>query len=261
MPSVILVLVNTPALRDAIAKNAAGFEIRWSMDALGHEKTGEPGRREVAGIAELLPALIVIELDRPADWLSAVRSDPATRRIPVIAIAADEAAEKRAMLAKVNAVLTPEAFIRELPGILPEYARVFKAADALNAQCQGSPPPLVRKGLHEFNSHRYFEAHEILEEAWNKETGPVRELYRAILQVGIAYYQIERRNYWGAHKMFLRMRQWFAPLPDYCQGIDVARLRADVLAAREHLEALGPERIAEFDHSLLKPVLYEGAPT
>ena len=41
----------------------------------------------VAGIAELRPALIVIELDRPAGWLPTVRSDPATRRIPVIAIA------------------------------------------------------------------------------------------------------------------------------------------------------------------------------
>ncbi len=91
--------------------------------------------------------------------------------------------------------------------------------------------------------------------------GPVRDLYRAILQVAIAYYQIERGNYWGAHKLFLRVLQWFAPLPDRCQGIDVARLRADAAAARAHLEALGPERIAEFDRSLFKPVVYEGAPT
>ena len=59
--------------------------------------------------------------------------------------------------------------------------------------------------------------------------------------------------------MFLRMLQWFAPLPDRCQGIEVARLREDAATARAHLEALGPERISEFDRTLLKPVIYEGA--
>jgi hypothetical protein len=78
------------------------------------------------------------------------------------------------------------------------------------------------------------------------------------LQVGIAYYQIQRKNYAGARKLFLRTLQWFAPLPDYCLGIDVAQLQADALAARTHLEALGPERIAEFDQALFKPVRYEG---
>jgi len=52
-------------------------------------------------------------------------------------------------------------------------------------------------------------------------SGPVRELYRAILQVGIAYYQIERGNHRGALKMLLRSVQWLAMLPDRCQGIDV----------------------------------------
>ncbi len=121
------------------------------------------------------------------------------------------------------------------------------------------------QGLRQFNAHEFFECHETLETVWRRETGPVRELYRAILQIGVAYYQIERGNYWGAYKMFLRTLQWFEPLPDRCQGIDVARLRADADAARAHLEALGPERIAEFDRALIRPVVYEeheqGAPT
>ncbi len=261
MASVILALANSPALRAAIADSAAGFDVRWSFEPTGYEKIGERGRREIAGIAELHPALIVIELDRPMEWLPAVRSDPATRRIPVLVITADEATERWAMTATVNAILTPEAFVRELPGILTEYARIFKAGEKLGSQCQDAPPALALKGLRQFNAHEFFECHETLEEAWNEEAGPVRELYRAILQVAVAYYQIERSNYWGAHKLFLRMLQWFAPLPDRCQGIDVARLRADADAARQRLEALGPERVAEFDRSLFKPVVYEGAPT
>jgi hypothetical protein len=253
----ILALIQTPALRNAIQTQSEGFDIQWTLETAGIDKPGEPGRREVAAIADLQPALILIELDQPADWLPSARSDPATRRIPILAIADDDDAERSAMASRVDAVLTMEAFLNALPGILTEYARVFDATGELNRQCADLPPPLVIKGLHEFNAQEYFECHETLEEAWMKEPGPVRDLYRAILQVGIAYYQIQRGNYWGAHKMFLRMLQWFAPLPDRCQGIDVARLRADAAAARAHLESLGPERIREFDRSLLKPVIYE----
>lgn len=72
----------------------------------------------------------------------------------------------------------------------------------------------------------------------------------------MAYLQIERGNYHGAVKMFLRVRQWIDPLPDQCRGVDVARLRDDAAVVYEQLVALGPERIAQFDFNLLKPVVY-----
>src|SRR4051794_31840036 len=110
MSKILLALINTPELRGAIEQNAQEFDVRWTFEAVGYEKADETGRREIAGIAELGPSLIVIELDRPAKWLPGVRSDPATRRIPVIAIASDAAAEHEASEAEVNAILTPEAF-------------------------------------------------------------------------------------------------------------------------------------------------------
>lgn len=242
-----LILANSTALREAVAQKAEGFTLRWSLD---------PQANEVAAVAAMLPALIVIELDRPAEWLHRVRADPATRRIPVIAIAVDEAAQARAQAAHVDAVFSPEEFVQALPDVLTKYARLYGKSDILRDQCEEEPPPLVLRGLHEFNAGEYFECHETLEEAWNEESGPVRELYRAILQVSIAYYHIQRGNFPGAQKMFLRMVQWFAPLPDRCQGIDVGKLRADVVAARAELDRLGPEHIVEFDRSLFRPVVY-----
>jgi hypothetical protein len=88
------------------------------------------------------------------------------------------------------------------------------------------------------------------------DTSPGRELYRAILQVAVAYLQIERGNYAGAMKMFLRLRQWIDPLPETCRGVNVAQLRADAWRARETLIALGKDRIGEFDRELFKPVIY-----
>ena len=98
------------------------------------------------------------------------------------------------------------------------------------------------------------EAHEELELAWKAESRPIRELYRGVLQVAVAYLHITRGNYPGALKMFLRLRQWLDPLPDECLGVNVAQLRTDARAARTALEALGPDQLDQFDLRLLKPV-------
>src|SRR5262249_50784641 len=112
----ILVLVNTPALRDAIAEKAVGFDLRWSLDLEANA---------VAEVTALLPALIVVELDRPADWLYRVRSDPATRRIPVIAVAGDAGARKRAKVAHADVVFSARELIEALPDALTNNARIF----------------------------------------------------------------------------------------------------------------------------------------
>ncbi|PJF35484.1 MAG: hypothetical protein CUN49_10365 [Candidatus Thermofonsia Clade 1 bacterium] len=183
-----------------------------------------------------------------------VRSDPATRRLPTVAIGPEAAA------AHANAVhiplYSPEQFLRDAAAIVRLHARAAANAQALAAQCAEPLPPLVQRGLQEFNRGAYYECHETLEEAWMHETRPIRDLYRVILQISVAYYHILRGNYNGAQKMFLRAMQWFAPLPDQCMGIDVAALRADVAAVRLHLQALGAANIAQFDRSLLKPIRY-----
>lgn len=112
------------------------------------------------------------------------------------------------------------------------------------------------KGIEQFNQREYFEAHETLEAAWNEDSTPGRELYRAILQVAVAYLQIERKNYRGAIKMFLRVRQWMNPLPDVCRGVDVKQLRQSAQKVHEKLSSLGTEGIAHFDISLLPPVVF-----
>jgi predicted metal-dependent hydrolase len=256
MPPLLLVLVHSPALGDAIINHPGEFDVRWSLDF--SRGPGPDAQFIVGQVADLQPALIVIEPEWPMSWLPRLHADPATRRIPLIAIVESDEGRKRAVDANANLIVTPDEFIKGLPDILLKNAKVPKNIDQIARECADSPSTLVVKGLEQFNAQEYFEAHETLETAWKTESGPVRELYRAILQVGVAYLQIQRGNYAGARKMFLRTKQWLAPLPDRCQGIDVAQLRRDALAVREHLESLGADRINEFDHSLLKPIIHEG---
>ena len=58
--------------------------------------------------------------------------------------------------------------------------------------CNAPLPPQAVEGFLLFNAGKYFEAHEALEEAWNAETGRVRDLYRGILQSAVVYLHITR---------------------------------------------------------------------
>jgi len=123
--------------------------------------------------------------------------------------------------------------------------------------CQGKLPPHAKEGLRLFNAGEYFEAHEALELAWREETGQVRRLYQGILETAVTYLRIQRGNYVGAVKVYDRSRKWLRDWPDVCCGVNVSQLRADLDRVMAEVQRLGPERIAEFDQSLLKPVLWD----
>jgi predicted metal-dependent hydrolase len=251
-----------------------GFRVEWIEKAeqiapeepeppwrqLGEHLIG-PGAALLDLVSQKRPALILFDLDNRAvpweDWIMLLTSVPATRRIPVICFGSHRDVEsmRSAKAAGAGLVLARSAFVSELPELIQKHAAIPDPA-ALEAACRQPLTEDAIRGLQEFNRGEYFEAHESLETAWMAEDGIGRDLYRAVLQVAVAYYQIERANYNGAAKMFLRMRQWIEPLPDICRGIDVAQLRADAQRVHKVLMALGPERLHEFDLSLLRPVKY-----
>jgi len=119
--------------------------------------------------------------------------------------------------------------------------------------CSQPLPPEVITGFEFFNAGKFFEAHEELEIAWRREKGAIRDLYRGILQVGVGYYHIQRRNFRGARKMFLRCRQWLAPFPDECCGIDLARFRRDFEAIEAQI--LQPD-LLEHAAFTFQPIFY-----
>ncbi len=240
-----------------------------SSQAPGGAFLGEPltgrGAGFVAHLAEWQPALVIVELSSQRipwrEWVAAMKASAATRRIPVLAFGPHTDLDLRAAAldAGVNAVVAKSRLVTGLASLIDEYARLVDRP-ALETDCAGELSALAVKGIELFNAGQYFEAHEELERAWLAETGPVRELYRGVLQVAVAYLQITRQNYRGAIKMFLRMRQWLDPLPDECLGINVAQLRQEAREARAALERLGEARIGEFDQGLLKPVSVRNLP-
>ncbi len=248
-----------------------GYRVRWVSKARdislqAPEQAGRPGERLHGEQGDLFdkitswqPALLLFDLgneDIPWQrWIPVLKSSPATRRIPVLAYGShvNVAMLKVAKEAGADQVLARSRFTTDMPQLLQTHAR-FSDWEAIGAACAEVLAPLALSGIEKFNRGAYYPSHDDLEEAWRQDDGAARELYRGILQVGIAYYQIERGNYRGAAKMLLRARQWLEPLPEVCRGVKVGRLRNDATAVYEALVALGPERIAEFDHALFRPV-------
>ena len=226
---------------------------------------GEPLAGQEATLIERLtswqPLLIVFDLSSGTipwrNWIAIIKSSPATRRIPVLCFGphVDKELLETARGLSVETVITRSRFVATMPDLIEQNARVWDYA-AIDEACQESLPASALKGLAAFNARHFFESHEYLEEAWNEDIGAAKEVYKAILQVAVAYLQIERANYRGAVKMFLRARQWFAPLPDICRGINIVQLRTDAERAYYALIALGPEGIESYEYDLLCPVQY-----
>lgn len=199
-----------------------------------------------------------------AHWrqqILAAKNNAATRRIP-ICFASDER-DRRAEAVKCGADLALSwlELGDQIDQIIKDYARIPDPAmlRKLACECAQPLPELAIGGLREFNRGEFYRQHDLFEAQWVETEGPVRDLYRAILQVGVAYYQIERGNYRGALKMLQRSVQWLQPLPDICQGIDVEALRRDSSALRAELQRLGPERLGDLDRRLLKQLTWNPA--
>ena len=105
------------------------------------------------------------------------------------------------------------------------------------------PPPLLVEGVRLFNAGRWFEAHEVLEDAWRAEPGDVRRLYQGLLQVGVGLHHASRGNLRGALNLLDRGMAHLERFRPRCLGLEVDALLRDAAAVRRALgEPGGLER-------------------
>ena len=119
------------------------------------------------------------------------------------------------------------------------------------ARCDEPPPESLLRAIDEFNAGEYFEQHETLETLWRATRAPVRDLYHGILQIGVGLHHLRRENYHGACVLIEEGIARLVAFAPACQSIDVAALMRDATAVRVRVIAVGPERLSEFDWSLV----------
>lgn len=209
------------------------------------------------------PALLLFDLNNEAipwrRWIALLKSSPATRRIPVLCFGShkDVTAMTAAKDAGADGVLARSRFTANMPQLIQQYTKL-PDHQALTSACQEPLTALARQGIEKFNAGQYYQCHDDLEEAWKLDETVGRDLYRSILQVGIALYQIERNNYRGAVKMLLRVRQWLEPLPDNCRGVHVAKLRQNTQIIYDELTSLGEKNLEQFNWGIIEPIEVDG---
>ena len=125
--------------------------------------------------------------------------------------------------------------------------------------CREPAPPLLRRGIEQFNAGEFFDQHETLEDLWRAEARPVRRLYQGILQIGVAMYHLQRGNHHGVMVMLERGTGHLRSFGPVCQGVDVADLLAAAARVRLAVDRLGPDRLDAFDWSLAPTVQWSGS--
>jgi CheY-like chemotaxis protein len=195
----------------------------------------------VKHLTKTRPALIIVDLNSRAvpwkRWIQVIKTSAATRRIPILAFGPHvlEQDLEAARAAGADLVVSRGKFQSNLSALIDEWARTSIHAD-LSAACSGVLSERAARGVSLHNTRDFFEAHEELELAWMEAPEHEGYLYRALLQVTVAFLHIERGNLRGGRKMLLRVRQWLDPLPDACRGVDITDLRSTVEHLREVLD-------------------------
>jgi predicted metal-dependent hydrolase len=202
--------------------------------------------------------LALLDLNTPGEWELAIRRcklRPHTAQMPLIAFGSHVEVDtlKRARQAGADSAWARSKMMEELVGLVRRHVQPpVVYLDGWDAPLS----ELARHGVEEFNRGEYFEQHEWLEKAWLAEPRPIREMYQGILQIGVAFLQIERGNWTGAIKLLRRGLPRLRSLPPICQGLDIRAFRAAAAAIHAELVALGSERLGEFDKGKLPQIKY-----
>ena len=116
----------------------------------------------------------------------------------------------------------------------------------------------LARGVREFNSWRFYDCHETLEDVWRAEAGPLADFFQGIIKVAAGCHHLLRGEHKGAVNLLGHALKLLAPYSPACLGVDVLRLIDETSACYERIRELGPERIAEFDRSTLPSIAMEG---
>jgi hypothetical protein len=113
--------------------------------------------------------------------------------------------------------------------------------------------------IRQFNEWRFYDCHETLENIW-RETGAKGDastpanFYQGIIKAAAGYHHLLRGNYKGTVNLLSDTFRLLEPYRPATLGVDVDALLAAVRTTLDRVESLGPERIGEFDRSLI-PVI------
>jgi hypothetical protein len=107
-------------------------------------------------------------------------------------------------------------------------------------------PSELAQFIAEFNQREYFRAHETLEAAWKRATGPERLFLQGLIQIAVGMTHVQRGNLVGALAQLEKGAGKLARAPGVLLGVDVVSLRRQAAAIRALIQVLGPSGLGDF---------------
>lgn len=117
----------------------------------------------------------------------------------------------------------------------------------------------LAKGLSEFNAWRFYDCHETLEDVWREvgskgEEGTLADFYQGIIKIAAGFHHVLRDNQHGAVNLLSDAFRLLEPFRPATLGVDVDNLLAEVRPCLDRIVELGPERLREFDRSMIPQI-------
>jgi predicted metal-dependent hydrolase len=116
----------------------------------------------------------------------------------------------------------------------------------------------LARGVREFNSWRFYDCHETLEDVWRAEASDLADFFQGIIKVAAGFHHLLRGEHKGAVNLLGHALTLLAPYRPACLGLDVQRLIDETSACYKSIRELGADRIGEFDRSTLPSIAMEG---
>ncbi|MBG1271203.1 DUF309 domain-containing protein [Nostoc sp. WHI] len=103
------------------------------------------------------------------------------------------------------------------------------------------------QGVEQFNSGQFYACHDTLEALWIEANEPEKTFYQSILQIAVALYHLENRNWRGAVILLGEGSNRLRRYPSNYYGIDVDELLSQSVALLTTLQQIGSDRITTDD--------------
>ena len=99
-----------------------------------------------------------------------------------------------------------------------------------------SPEPVLEsdalasfeRGIEEFNSGKYFECHDTLEDVWHGIRGPARDFFQGLIQISVGFYHARNGNLSGAESQLAKGLGRLEHYGDRFLGLNLGLLRREV---------------------------------
>ena len=103
------------------------------------------------------------------------------------------------------------------------------------------------QGVEQFNSGEFYACHDTLEALWIEAGEPEKSFYQGILQIAVALYHLENRNWRGAVILLGEGSNRLRRYPSSYSGVDVDELLSESAVLLTNLQQIGPDKIVAGD--------------